>query len=363
MDMEERFRALSRTDAPDLWEQVEGRLGRDELPQRPSAVRRAVVTLVALLVAAAGIAFAIKAFQTDRGIGHSPIRVEDRIAIIESRQGKGPFPATSEVVLVDPRTGLSTQVTHAAARGWIVRSVAWSPDGRRLAYVMGDPSQTLAFAGTWNLYVADADGSHQRQLSVDENLGGIEWSSQGDWIAADHDQGRGVLQFDPEHGLAGVLAEEQAGPYLSFSLSPDGGRLLYQSEVGNGDYSDLFLLDLRSGERTRLTTGGASYTPAWSPDGSMIAYSLAEEIVVTPAAGGPVRHVTRCRPPDCEGDLGPSWSPDGSQLAFVRQEDGGATFQTYVVDVDGSNLHRLTSGPLDHYGPTWQPPHRTVESP
>ena len=70
-----------------------------------------------------------------------------------------------------------------------------------------------------------------------------------------------------------------------------------------------------------------------------------------PAAGGPVRHVTRCRPPDCEGDQGPSWSPDGSQLAFVRQEDGGATFQTFVVDVDGSNLHRLTSGPLDHASP------------
>jgi hypothetical protein len=88
----------------------------------------------------------------------------------------------------------------------------------------------------------------------------------------------------------------------------------------------------------------------------MIAYSLAEEIVVTSAAGGPVRHVTRCRLPDCVGDHRPTWSPDGSQLAFVRQEDGGATFQTFVVNVDGSNLHRLTSGPLDHESPAWRPP-------
>ncbi len=108
---------------------------------------------------------------------------------------------------------------------------------------MGDQSQNLALAGTWDLYVADADGSHQLQLSVGENIGGIEWNSQGDWIAAVHDQGRGVLKFDPEHGLAGVLAEEQAGPYLSFSLSPDGGRLLYQSEVGNGDPTDSLVLD------------------------------------------------------------------------------------------------------------------------
>jgi Tol biopolymer transport system component len=353
-DLEERFRALARTDAPDLWEQIEGR-PQSELVRVPGPGRRILITLVAVAVAAAGIGFVMEAFESDRRGGSSPAPLEDRIAIIESQQGKGPFPTTSEVVLIDPRTGLSTQVTHAAERGWIVRSVAWSPDGRRLAYVMGDPMQTLAFAGTWNLYVADADGSHQRQLSVDENVGEIEWSAHGDWIAATHDQGRGVLQFDPELGMAGVLAEEQAGPYLSISLSPDGRRLLYQSEVGDGDHTDLFVLDVGSGERTRLTTGGGSYTPAWSPDGSMIAYSQAEEIVVIPAAGGPVRYVTRCRMPACIGDLAPSWSPDGSQLAFVRQEDGGATFQTYVVDIDGSNLHRLTSGPLDHRFPAWRP--------
>jgi Tol biopolymer transport system component len=363
MDLEDRFRALARTDAPDLWEQIEGRPFGDESVRRPGTGRRTVITLVAVVVAAAGIGFAIEAFDGDGRRDRSSVPLRDRIAIIESKTRVGPFPTTSEVVLVDPRTGRSTQVTHAAERGWIVRAVAWSPDGRRLAYVMGDPSQILAFAGTWNLYVANADGSHQRRLTVDANIGEIEWSPAGDWIAATHDQGRGVLRFDPELGLAGVLAEEQAGPYLSISLSPDGGRLLYQSPVGDGDHSDLFVLDLGSGKRTRLTTDGASFQPAWSPDGSMIAYSRAEEIVTIPATGGPIRRVTRCRLPDCVGDLFPSWSADGSQLAFVRQEDDGASFQTYVVDVDGSDLRRLTSGPLDHRFPIWQPPVEMAESP
>jgi Tol biopolymer transport system component len=359
MDLEDRFGALARTNAPDLWEQIEGRSPSDELVRHPGTGRRIVITLVAVIVAAAGTGFAIKAFQPDGSVGRPPAQLRERIAVIESRRGRGPFAATSEVVLLDPVTGRSTQVTHAAERGWIVIAVAWSPDGRRLAYVMGDPAQTLAFAGTWNLYVADADGSHQRQLSVDENIGGIEWGPEGDWIAASHDQGRGVLQFDPEQGLAGVLAEEQAGPYLSMSLSPDGSRLLYQSPVGDGDHIDIFVLDLDSGRRTRVTRGGRSFTPAWSPDGSMIAYSLAEEIVTIPATGGPIHRITRCRLPDCIGDLAPSWSPDGSQLAFVRQEDGGASFQIYVVDVDGSDLRRLTSGPLDHQSPAWPPPPAT----
>lgn len=355
MDLEERFGALARTDAPDLWEQIKGRLLDGELMRGPGAGRRIMIAVVALIVAAAGIGFAIEAFQTDRGLGRSPVPPWDLIAIIESRQGKGPFPETAEVVLVNPITGDSTQITHAAKRGWILRAAAWSPDGRRLAYVMGDPDQRLAFAGTWNLYVANSDGSDQRQLTLDENLGEVEWSPAGDRIVGTFDQGHGVELFDPELGRAGVLAEEQAGPYLSISLSPDGRRLLYQSPVGDGDQTDLFILDVRSGKRTRLTTGGQSFTPAWSPDGSMIAYSRSEEIVIVPATGGRLRRITRCDLPDCIGDLRPTWSPDGSQLAFVRQEDGGATFQTYVVDVDGSNLHRLTSGPLDHEFPTWRP--------
>jgi dipeptidyl aminopeptidase/acylaminoacyl peptidase len=355
IDLKKRFGALDALEFPHP-DKPPTRAERRPTQVIPRYTKgRVPVVIFALLVAAAGIGFAIEAFQTDGGSSEGP-PPWDLIAIIESRQGEGPFPETAEVVLVNPVTGESTQITHAAKRGWIVRAAAWSPDGRRLAYVMGDPDQLLAFAGTWNLYVANSDGSGERQLTVDENLGEVEWSPAGDRIVGTFDQGRGVELFDPELGMAGVLAEEQAGPYLSISLSPDGRRLLYQSEVGNGDYSDLFLLDLGSGQRTRLTTGGASYTPAWSPDGSMIAYSLAEEIVVTPAAGGPVRYVTRCRLPDCIGDLRPTWSPDDSQLAFVRQEDGGATFQTYVVDVDGSNLHRLTSGPLDHESPAWRPP-------
>jgi Tol biopolymer transport system component len=354
-DIEERFRILGRAQAPDLWEQIEQRSPGREVVRRAGPDRRIIVMLVAVVVAVAGIGFAMEAFDRDERGARSPVQVEDRVAIIESREGRGPLPSKSEVILVDPVTGRLTQVTHAAERGWIVRAVAWSPDGRRLAYVMGDPDQSLAFAGTWNLYVADADGSNQRQVSVDENIGEIEWSPQGDRIAVTHDQGRGVLQFDPEQGLAGVLAEEQAGPYLSISFSPDGRRLLYQSPVGDGDRTDLFVLDVGSGRRTRLTTGGQSFTPAWSPDGSMIAYSRAEQIVVVSATGGPIRHITRCRLPDCIGDLRPSWSPDGSQLTFVRQEDGGASFQTYVVDVDGSDLRRLTSGPLDHDFPAWRP--------
>ena len=82
MDLEDRFRALARTDAPDLWEQIKGRPPRYKLVRPLNPGRRIVVTLVAVIVAAAGIGFAIEAFQTDGLVGRSPVPPWGLIAII-----------------------------------------------------------------------------------------------------------------------------------------------------------------------------------------------------------------------------------------------------------------------------------------
>ena len=69
--------------------------------------------------------------------------------------------------------------------------------------------------------------------------------------------------------------------------------------------------------------------------------------------------VTIVLPPEAEGleeiteDRGPAWSPDGSRIAFTSQRDGND--EIYVMDADGSNQQRLTNDPAQDWWSSWSP--------
>lgn len=58
-------------------------------------------------------------------------------------------------------------------------------------------------------------------------------------------------------------------------------------------------------------------------------------------------------------DSAPAWSPDGSWLAFTRTSDGRRSFQIYVIRANGSGLRRVTRGRFD-YDPAWSPDGRWI---
>ncbi len=103
--------------------------------------------------------------------------------------------------------------------------------------------------------------------------------------------------------------------------------------------------------------GESAIQPAWSPDGSRVAY-----VVQTSAQGGgaPDIHVMNADGSNDEVLAGgpgwqylPSWSPDGTRIAFVSNEDGND--EIYVVAVDRSGKGRLTNDPDEDLFPTWSP--------
>ncbi len=139
-------------------------------------------------------------------------------------------------------------------------------------------------------------------------------------------------------------------------FSPDGSKLLFtgfgltNSFVGlmNSDGTDQ--VDLSN----RMSTDNGFAT--WSPDGTQIAFTSRmegnNEIYLMTAAGAGATPITD-NPAD---DFAPAWSPDGTQIAFVSDRDNPIGVNNlYLMNVDGTGIIRLTTGSEIDYGPAWSP--------
>ena len=100
----------------------------------------------------------------------------------------------------------------------------------------------------------------------------------------------------------------------------------------------------------------SNFEPAWSADGTKIAFSSARvpdssfDIWFMNADGSGVQRVTST----FAADRQPAWSPDGTKIAFVANLDGNN--EIYVINVDGSGLHNVTNNRENQEGiPVWSP--------
>jgi Tol biopolymer transport system component len=139
----------------------------------------------------------------------------------------------------------------------------------------------------------------------------------------------------------------------SARLSPDGTMIIYAAQGGDGEQGQIHAMGADgSGDRT-LTTEGENFDPAWSPDGTQIAFSGTRggepDLFVMQADGTGIRQLTD----DPASDWGPAWSPDGTAIAFNSNRSG--TFDLYRIAPDGGDPAALTDGPADDYNPAWAP--------
>lgn len=154
------------------------------------------------------------------------------------------------------------------------------------------------------------------------------------------------------HVIADKVYELITGTPGDFS-----GRIAYIEETGTGKskVSRLKVMDA-DGENARTITevSGSIFSPAWSPDGSRIAYAVQREksypiIYVQNVSGGGASVVT----PYAGSNLSPSFSPDGSKILFSSSFEGSADI--YQINSGGGGLKKLISWPSSEVQPSYAP--------
>jgi Tol biopolymer transport system component len=125
-------------------------------------------------------------------------------------------------------------------------------------------------------------------------------------------------------------------------------------------HSSIFVMHADGTETTRLTSGDfADGFPAWSPDGSTIAFSTDRSpagIWVVDADGSNVRPLITA--PDFLAAGEPAWSPDGSSIAFsaaVKDSLDNFIGVIEIADADGSHARQLMTTATDIESPSWSP--------
>jgi WD40-like Beta Propeller Repeat len=222
----------------------------------------------------------------------------------------------------------------------------WSPDGTK-----------IVFAATGSLFVMNADGSAPTPLGVQGSA--PKWSPDGRWIL--FNAGGAVNVMDADGTGATALAEGGNGTW-----SPDGEKVAFDRIDRTRCVPDLFcpsslyVMEADGTRVTRLTTAANASdrlgAPAWSPDGSSIAYIRSccflgpdvSGIYVMGARGGLALQVGSGSPSG-----GPVWSPDGGALAVAMARPNGTAELTLIPSTGGAGVV-LAPSPGSEYPSAWR---------
>ena len=243
-----------------------------------------------------------------------------RVAFVVTTIDQGKQEYRSSIWIVSTDGGEAKRFTGGTANA---HSPSWSPDGRWLAFVTnreGEPAgkdqKEQKKLGKGQIWLIPTDGGEARQLTfMQHGASNPVWSPDSKRIVFNAQVG----PADEENEDGKALPKVRVIDRLWYRL--DGVGFIYERR------NHLFLIDTAGGEPQQLTEGDWDDTdPAWSPDGSRIAFvsSRAEDRWRTPCPDVYTLTITNGQVVDLKcltnGSLAcsaPSWSPEGSTLAFI----------------------------------------------
>jgi TolB protein len=205
----------------------------------------------------------------------------------------------------------------------------------------------LALALSAGLILAQAGAAYATSAGRDGRI--AFWDFMTGQIYAVNPDGTGLAQLT--HVAQGQTAADPA-------WSPDGSHIAFDSDMSGA--VRLWIMDANGSHAHMVAGDGPNFAdrfPTYTPDGQQLVFSRCVmgdhcAIYSIRVDGTHLRALTPLRPVN---DIQASVSPDGKQIAFARLGAKGITSQIYVMNADGSGAHAVTPPSLQGVGPKWSP--------
>lgn len=226
-------------------------------------------------------------------------------------------------------------------------SPAWSPDGKKLAYVSFENQRP-------NIYIQElATGTRSLVSSFPGLNGAPAWSPDGKRMALVLSQTSGnadIYIMNLETRQLSRLTDNYAIDTEPV-WTPDGAAVLFTSDRGGGP--QLYRVASSGGTPERLTFDGSyNARAAIAPNGRTVAFVHGEgnvyRIAVLDLETGSVQVLT-----DSRLDESPSFAPNGSMILYATNDKGRGVM--CAVSVDGKVRQRLALQEGDTREPAWSP--------
>jgi len=287
----------------------------------------------------------------------------------------------SAIFTIKPDGTGEQRITHDPP-GTVDDQPDWSPDGSMIAFTR------CAANGPCSVYIVQADGTATRRLTPatcksgppkcedDANISFLPdgkhvvfTSSTGqvkhsaNWDQIQHSQ-LVVSDLNGQHRRT-ILESKPYSADLNFAaFSPDAKRFVYERAnapwvQGGGGHSALFVANANGAGDRRITPWSldAGDNPDWSPDGNWIVFRTHErtdqgsQIEIIHPDGSGIQQLTHFK---AHANVrSATFSPDGKAIVLATDNSQGGNPSVYVMNLDGSDLHKVTASRLWDSAADW----------